>query len=44
MVLRTVAAWSELDAQQLFGDLEVAAARNGQKFGDALHDAEQDGL
>ena len=34
----------ELDAQQLFGDLEVAAARNGQKFGDALHDAEQDGL
>nr|DAF45604.1 MAG TPA: hypothetical protein [Siphoviridae sp. ctBLh2] len=34
----------DLHAQQLLGDLKVPAARDGKKFGDALHDAEQDGL
>ena len=32
------------NAEQLLGDLQVAAARHGQEFRNALHDTEQDGL
>ena len=34
----------QFHAEQLLGDLQVAAARNGQEFRNALHDTEQDGL
>ena len=34
----------QFHAEQLLGDLQVAAARHGQEFRNALHDTEQDGL
>lgn len=33
-----------IDAQQFFGQLQVAAARYGQEFGQALDDAQDDSL